>query len=75
MNKVILNEPKIIDNILEGYQVIAIRKDGLKYIISMSYKRGEEIYSYQFGEIKREFKTFDSLLNSLSSFEFTEVIF
>lgn len=75
MNKVILNERKIIDNITEGYPVTAVREDGFKYIISMERKRGEEVYSYQFGKIKREFNSFNSLLNRLSPFEFTDVIF
>lgn len=75
MNKVIVNEQKIIDNISEGYQVTAIREDGFEYIISMEYIHGKEVYSYRFGKIKREFNTFNSLLNRLSSFEFTEVIF
>lgn len=75
MNKVILNEQKIIDNITEGYPVTVTREDGFKYIISMERKRGEEVYSYQFGRIKREFDSFDSLENALSSYEFTEVIF
>lgn len=75
MNEVILNERKIIDSIIEGYPVTAIRKDGLKYIISMERKRGEEVYSYQFGRIKREFDSFNSLENALSSYEFTEVVF
>lgn len=75
MNEVILNERKIIDSIIEGYPVTAIRKDGFKYIISMERKRGEEVYSYQFGRIKREFDSFNSLENALSSYEFTEVVF
>lgn len=75
MNKVILNEQKIIDNITEGYPVTVTREDGFRYIISMERKRGEEVYSYQFGRIKREFDSFDSLENALSSYEFTEVIF
>ena len=75
MNKVILNEQKIIDNITEGYPVTVIREDGFRYIISMERKRGEEVYSYQFGRIKREFDSFDGLENALSLYEFTEVIF
>ena len=75
MNKVILNEQKIIDNITEGYPVTVTREDGFRYIISMERKRGEEVYSYQFGRIKGEFDSFDSLENALSSYEFTEVIF
>ena len=39
MNKVILNEQKIIDNITEGYPVTVTREDGFKYIISMERKR------------------------------------
>ena len=65
MNKVILNEQKIIDNITEGYPVTVTREDGFRYIISMERKRGEEVYSYQFGRIKREFDSFDSLENAL----------
>lgn len=75
MNEVILNERKIIDSIIEGYPVTAIRKDGFKYIIRMERKQGEEVYSYQFGRIKREFDSFNSLENALSSYEFTEVVF
>ena len=75
MNEVILNERKIIDSIIEGYPVTAIRKDGFKYIISMERKQGEEVYSYQFGRIKREFDSFNSLENALRSYEFTEVVF
>lgn len=75
MNKVILNEQKIIDNITEGYPVTVVREDGFRYIISMERKRGEEVYLYQFGKIKREFNSFNSLLNRLSPFEFTDVIF
>lgn len=75
MNEVILNERKIIDSIIEGYPVTAIRKDGFKYIISMERKQGEEVYSYQLGRIKREFDSFNSLENALSSYEFTEVVF
>lgn len=75
MNKVTLNGQKIVDSITEGYPVTVIREDGFRYIISMERKRGEEVYSYQFGRIKREFDSFDSLENALSSYEFTEVIF
>lgn len=75
MNKIILNEQKIIDNITEGYPVTATRNDGREYIICMEYKQGEEVYSYSFGEIKKEFKSFNSLLNKLSSFEFVNIIF
>lgn len=75
MNKVTLNGQKIVDSITEGYPVTVIREDGFRYIISMERKRGEEVYSYQFGRIKREFDSFDSLENALSSYEFTKVIF
>ena len=75
MNKVTLNGQKIVDSRTEGYTVTVIREDGFRYIISMVRKRGEEVYSYQFGRIKREFDSFDSLENALSSYEFTKVIF
>jgi len=71
----VLNTLKVLDNITEGYPVTAIREDGYKYIISMEYKQGEEIYSYTFGRIKREFKSFDGLLNKLSHIEFAKIIF
>lgn len=41
----------------------------------MERKRGEEVYSYQFGRIKREFDSFDSLENALSICKFTIVVF
>ena len=61
MNKVTLNGQKIVDSITEGYPVTVIREDGFRYIISMERKRGEEVYSYQFGRIKREFDSFDNI--------------
>lgn len=71
----VLDIQKVIDNITEGYPVTAIREDGYKYVISMEYIQGEEVYSYTFGRIKREFKSFDSLLNKLSHIEFAKIIF
>lgn len=55
MNLIDLNEQKIIDNITEGYPVTVIREDGYKYIISMGRKHGKEVYSYQFGRVKKRF--------------------
>ena len=75
MNKVILNKQNISASIIEVYPVTAMREDGFKYIISMERKRGEEVYSYQFGRIKREFDSFDSLENALSICKFTIVVF
>lgn len=75
MNKVILYEQKIIDNITEGYPVTAMRRDGYKYVISMYYKYGEEVFVVQFGQIKHEFKSFNALMNRLSTFEFASISF
>lgn len=75
MNLIDLNEQKIIDNITEGYPVTVIREDGYKYVISMEYKHGEEVYSYQFGRVKRDFDSFNGIVNALAPLEFKEVIF
>lgn len=75
MNLIDLNEQKIIDNITEGYPVTVIREDGYKYIISMGRKHGKEVYSYQFGRVKKDFDSFNSIVNALSLLEFKEVIF
>lgn len=68
-----LNVKRILDNLYEGYNVTITRNDGYKYILSMYYKDGEEVFVYQFGRIKREFTMFETILEKLSKFEFTSV--
>lgn len=75
MNLIDLNEQKIIDNITEGYPVIVIREDDYRYIISMEYRHGEEVYSYQSGRVERHFSSFNGIVNALALHEFKEIIF
>lgn len=73
MTTVDLNIAKILDNLTEGYNVTLTREDGYKYILGMQYKNGEEVYTYQFGRIKREFTMFETILEKLAKFEFTNI--
>lgn len=73
MNLVVLQEEKILDNISEGHEVTVTRTDGYKYVLSMNRKKGKEVFVYQFGVIKREFPTFNSLINKLSNFDIASI--
>lgn len=73
MNLVVLQEQNILDNISEGNEVTITRADGYKYVLSMSRERGKETFFYQFGVIKREFPTFNALINKLSNFEIASI--
>ena len=73
---IINNEVAILDSITEGYPVELTRNDGYRVVLSYERRRGDEFYIYQFGKhLKKEFKSWESLLNHLLKYTFTAIKF
>lgn len=75
MVSLISNFAAILDNVTEGYPVTVTRVDGFTYVISMARTNGDEVYSYQFGRIKRDFRSLEDLVSAIIRFDFVSIKF